>query len=69
MLNTMKDGEWGDEEKYDLLEAFYPGRQFHIQFNVRDDDYEVCLLGHSQLFWNTVSEMNCWYWSSQGYDV
>ena len=37
----MKDGEWGDEEKYDLLEAFYPGRQFHIQFNVRDDDYEV----------------------------
>ena len=41
-MNTMKDGEWGDEEKYDLLEAFYPGRQFHIQFNVRDDDYEVC---------------------------
>ena len=41
VLNTMKDGEWGDEEKYDLLEAFYPGRQFHIQFNVRDDDYEV----------------------------
>jgi len=46
VLNTMKDGEWGDEEKYELLEAFYPGRQFHITFNVRDDDYEIFVNGH-----------------------
>jgi len=46
VLNTMKDGEWGDEEKYELMEAFYPGRQFHIQFIVRDDDYEIHVNGH-----------------------
>jgi len=41
VLNTFKNGEWGDEERYPLPEAFYPGRQFHIIFNVGDDDYEV----------------------------
>ena len=42
VLNTMKDGDWGDEERYGLPEAFYPGRQFHVVFNVGDDSYEVC---------------------------
>lgn len=45
VLNTFKNGEWGDEERYPLPEAFYPGRQFHIIFNVGDDDYEIFVNG------------------------
>ena len=41
MLNTQKDGEWGEEEKYGLPEAFFPGSQFHVVIDVRDEDYEV----------------------------
>ncbi|XP_067946378.1 inversin-like [Watersipora subatra] len=40
VLNTLKNGEWGDEAIYPLPEAFYPGRQFYVQFNVGDDGYE-----------------------------
>lgn len=41
VLNTQKDGEWGEEEKYGLPEAFFPGSQFHVVIDVRDEDYEV----------------------------
>ena len=50
VMNTLKDGSWGKEQKLHT-DAFVPGQPFELQFLVLENEYQVCGPSRCGVLW------------------